>query len=172
MFGMKITQERLKEVLQYDENTGDFVWLRPTSNRVKAGAIATSKSSYGYGWISVDGQRYSAHRLAWLYVYGSMPRKNIDHIDNNRANNAIANLREATQEQNLFNMRISKKNTSGYKGVHFHRGTNKWRAVVSLNNKPKHLGLYKTPEEASAAYNDWCAANRGEFAWIQPCHSE
>ena len=57
-----------------------------------------------------------------------------------------------------------------FKGVHFHRGANKWRAVVSLNNKPKHLGLYKTPEEASAAYNGWCAANRGEFAWIQPCH--
>ena len=162
---MLLNQDRLKEVLQYQEDTGEFTWLKTTSNRAIAGSKAGSVS-HGYISIRVDKKRYFAHRLAWLYVYGKFPSKNIDHIDCNSQNNAISNLREASQSENLANIRISVKNTSGYKGVHFHKGTNKWRAVVSVDNKPKHLGLFSTATEASNAYNFWCLENRGEFARI------
>jgi hypothetical protein len=161
-----LTQERLKELLQYDSNTGVFTWLKPTSNRVKAGSIASTKS-HGYITIRIDSVRYSAHRLAWLYMTGSIPKDAIDHIDGDPTNNKISNLREATQQQNMYNLRKSVKNTSGYKGVHFHKGTSKWRAVVTVDNKPKHLGLYLTPEEANIAYTSWCIQNRGEFARIE-----
>jgi hypothetical protein len=157
-----LTQDRLKELLQYDKNTGVFTWIKITSNRIKVGDIASSNSN-GYIYIRIDGIRYGAHRLAWLYETGDMPADVIDHIDGNPLNNAICNLREATQKQNLYNLKKSVKNTSGYKGVHFHKGTNKWRAVVTVDNKPKHLGLYLTPEDASVAYNNWCSQNRGEF---------
>lgn len=162
---MSLTQNRLKEVLQYDKNTGDFFWLKTVSNRAIFGKKAGSLS-HGYVAINIDKKKYLAHRLAWLYVYGSFPTKNIDHIDCNTQNNAINNLREANQKENLANIRISKKNSSGYKGVHFHKGTQKWRAVVSVNNKPKHLGLFTNPQDASNAYNIWCLENRGEFARI------
>lgn len=162
-----LTQERLKELLQYDENTGVFTWIKPTSNRVKIGSIAATTNSHGYLYARIDGIRYGAHRLAWLYMTGSMPKDVIDHIDGNPKNNVFSNLREATQQQNLYNLRKSVKNTSGYKGVHFHKGTSKWRVVVSVNNKPKHLGLYLTPEEANTVYTSWCVQNRGEFARIQ-----
>jgi hypothetical protein len=160
-----ITHERLKELLRYDCDTGEFFWLKPTSNRVKVGQKAKALS-HGYVSIRLDNKTYRGHRLVWLYVYGVMPKNTIDHIDGNTANNKLNNLREATQQQNLFNLKKPITNTSGYKGVHFHKITNKWRAVVSVNNKPKHLGLYKTPEEASIVYNNWCVENRGDFAWL------
>lgn len=162
-----LTQERLKELLQYDENTGVFTWIKPTSNRVKIGSIAATTNSHGYLYARIDGIRYGAHRLAWLYMTGSMPKDVIDHIDGNPKNNVFSNLREATQQQNLYNLRKSVKNTSGYKGVHFHKGTSKWRVVVSVNNKPKHLGLYLTPEEANTVYTNWCVQNHGKFARIE-----
>ena len=161
-----LSQDRLKELLEYDANTGDFVWLKSTSRRVKVGEKACKSNIRGYFYISIDKKRYGAHRLAWLYEYGSFPKHNIDHIDGNPSNNKISNLREATQEQNLFNTKRFKTNTSGYKGVHFHKGTGKWRAVASVNNYPKHIGLFQTAEDASVAYTNWCIINRGEFARI------
>ena len=155
-----LSQKRLKEVLSYDKNTGIFVWINPTSRRVKKNSIANNKN-HGYVSIAIDNKRYRAHHLAWLYVYGKMPSKNIDHINGVRDDNRICNLREATQQENLYNIGLSKHNTSGYKGVHFHKKTGKWRAVASVNNYPKHIGLFETALEASLAYTKWCIKNRG-----------
>ena len=161
-----ITQNRLKQVMSYDENTGIFTWINPTSRRVTKYSKAGVLNPSGYIFIKVDNKRYSAHRLAWLYIYGDFPKNNIDHIDGNPSNNVISNLREATQQQNLYNTKKPSTNTSGYKGVHFHKSSRKWRAVVSVNNYPKHLGLFKTPEEAHIVYETWCIQNRGEFTRI------
>ena len=159
-----LTQSRLKELLCYESGTGVFTWLNPTSNRVKPGDVAGKSLVRGYQTLSVDGKRYYLHRLAWLYETGSMPEDCIDHIDGNPLNNKISNLRCASRKQNQYNMKRNSANTSGYKGVHFHSGTGKWRAVVSVDNKPKHLGLFQTAIDAAQAYNQWCANNRGEFA--------
>jgi hypothetical protein len=161
-----LTQDRLKELLHYDAESGEFTWIKTNSARVKVGNKACNKDCHGYFYISIDKKKYSAHRLAWLYMHGKFPENNIDHIDGNSKNNCISNLREATQNQNLFNTKIFKTNTSGYKGVHFHKGTGKWRAVASVNNYPKHLGLFSTAEDASVAYTNWCIKNRGEFTRI------
>ena len=159
-----LTQERLKDLLHYNPDNGHFTWIKTTSPRVKVGAVADIAISHGYKYIGIDKQKYRVHRLAWLYMCGKFPEYYVDHIDGNPLNNALSNLREATHKQNLFNSKKPIHNTSGYKGVHFHKGTNKWRAVAYVDNYPQHIGLFKTAEKASEAYQSWCVKNRGAFA--------
>ncbi len=144
-----ITQQRLKEVLNYDCETGIFIWLLNHGKRAygrKAGTINTD----GYHVIRVDGVQYMASNLAWLYMTGEWPTNQIDHSDLNGSNTKWNNLRLATQQQNNFNRGIAKNNTSGFKGVNKVR--NGYTAVIQFNKKKIRLGLYKTAEEASAAY--------------------
>ena len=115
-FDMKLTQERLKEVLRYDaEGTGMFV--RATRQRgCRVGEVVGSFDPFGYIKIGVDAKDYLAHRLAWLYVYGYMSENLIDHINRNPADNRISNLREVSQQCNMRNTGTPKHNTSGVKG--------------------------------------------------------
>lgn len=138
-----VTSKRLKEVLHYDPVMGLFTWLKHRG-RVTSGTIAGNLSHpRGYVTIQVDGQRYLAHRLAWLYVYGKWPKEELDHIDGNTEFNAIKNLREATRSENCQN---NKKAV----GVRFTKG--KWQAEIMINYEYKYLGRYMTYEEARAAY--------------------
>ena len=120
--GNSITQQRLKEVLSYNEETGKFTWLISKTNSVKVGSIAgCSHKSLGYIVIRIDGKLHYAHRLAWLYVHGHLPNENklqIDHIDGDRANNTLYNLKESTSAENNRNQRRQSRNTSGSTGVH------------------------------------------------------
>ena len=116
-----LSQERLKEVLKYNPNTGDFVWLVSRTNRVKVGQVAgyLSKGD-GYISIGVDGYYYKAHRLVWLYVYGYFPKGRkplIDHRDGNKTNNRLKNLGEVSAAENQRNLKLSAKNTSGATGI-------------------------------------------------------
>ena len=95
-----LTQEYLKSILDYDLDTGIFTWKINKAKRTKIGDIA-GWSYNGYREIEINDKKYKAHRLAWLYVYGEMPNKLIDHIDGNRSNNKISNLREATLDGNI-----------------------------------------------------------------------
>jgi hypothetical protein len=145
-----LTQERLKELLKYDSETGMFYWLVSTSNRVKAGEPAGSISN-GYRIIMVDKRAYRAHRLAWLYAFGSFPVNQIDHIDRDRLNNRICNLRQATNQQNSQNVsRPRSNNKSGYLGVR--KQGDKWVASIYMHGKKTHLGTHATPEAAHLAY--------------------
>ena len=105
-----------------------------------------------------------AHRLAWFFVYGEWPQKQIDHINGNKSDNRISNLRLATASQNLSNKGITKSNTSGYKGVSFNRTKKKWMASIKVNKKSINLGYFLTPEEASEAYKAAAIKHHGEFA--------
>jgi len=98
-----ITQDKLKEILDYNQHTGLFTWkkIKKYSNR-SVGDIAGSLS-LGYVVIGIDKKIYKAHRLAWLYVYGEFPKEQLDHINGNKEDNRICNLREANQSQNNFN---------------------------------------------------------------------
>jgi hypothetical protein len=118
-----------------------------------SGNVAGGKNNRGYIFIGLDGRNYLAHRLAWLYVTGKWPNDLLDHIDGNRINNRIANLREATHMENFQNTRNPyKNNATGMQGVSYHKASGKYAAQLQTKHKQRHLGLYLTPEEAFAAY--------------------
>lgn len=143
--------KRLKEVLRYDASTGIFMWLISPNRRIPVGSVAGAKSN-GYLLIGIDGEHYAAHRLAWLYVTGKWPAVEVDHKDRDRANNAWKNLREATRKQNAENKpAVAANNTSGTKGVSFHRRFQRWRAFIGHEGKARHLGYFDTEAEARAA---------------------
>jgi|694.fasta_scaffold07589_25 hypothetical protein len=145
-----LTQAQLKELLHYDTETGLFTWLTSKRNSVKAGSIAGCKKENGYILIKIHNKRYKAHRLAFLYVYGRFPEKQIDHINRIRSDNRICNLREATNQQNLWNQSIRKDNTSGYIGVSMFR--KKYVAQITVDSKLIHIGTFATAEKAGQAY--------------------
>lgn len=109
--------------------------------------------SHGYIAVCIDGANYTAHRVAWALATGAWPNGVIDHINGNRADNRICNLRDVGQTENMQNVHAPKSNNKlGFRGVSLHRRSNKFAARVMHNGKYISLGLYQTPEEASAAY--------------------
>lgn len=142
---MSLTQWQLKQTLRYSPETGLF-------HRCDTGKRAGGVMKTGYVKISVLGQDYRAHHLAHLYMTGSLPSEFMDHIDGDRANNAWANLREATQAQNNQNMPDRKDNTSGYRGVFWDKNIKKWRAAIQSAGRKIHLGVFGQADEAHAAY--------------------
>lgn len=159
-----ITEEKLKETLDYNHENGVFTWKVANSNRVKVGDIAGSLNKITrYQEIGYQGKLQYAHRLAWLYMYGEFPDKFIDHINGDRSNNCISNLRVCSNGENMRNTGISKNNTSGFKGVSWCKRRCKWEANAALNGKKKFLGYFLTEQEASAVYQEFASANHGGF---------
>ena len=156
-----ITQERLKELLNYDPDTGVFTWL-VSSRGVKAG-VAGCVHPLGYIQININGRSYRAHRLAFLYMTGTFPDDQVDHINGMRADNRWLNLREATHSENLRNCGKYANNTSGYKGVHKYKITGKWVAHCHAHGKQHHLGYHDTAEAAHAAYCKFASEHHAEF---------
>ncbi len=159
---MMVTQERLKQLLIYDQETGVFVW-RVKRPLVSIGSRAGRLDSGGACQISIDGKRYLAHRLAWLYVHGYFPEL-IDHKNRNPSDNSLSNLRIATRSQNRANSKIDSKNHSGYKGVCWHKEMKKFTAQVNINGVRTKLGYWDNPADAHAAYMDKARELYGEFA--------
>jgi hypothetical protein len=143
-----ISHEELLTLLAYDPETGDFWWrVKPLKGRVQAGDIAGSEFKGGYWGVRIKQAKYPAHRLAWFYVHGRWPEHDIDHINGDRMDNRIANLRDVPRSVNLQNQRRAKAhNALGVLGVR-KRGN---RYAARIDNA--HLGYFDTPEEAHAAY--------------------
>ena len=164
-----LTQARLKELLRYDPETGVFTWLVWRPNGVKAGdeAGAIHKACGGYRKIKIDSRGYLASRLAWLYMTGELPTFRVDHEDTDKLNNRWCNLRPATASQNAANARLSRRNTSGFKGVHYTRNrpsTKKWAAHIRVDGVLKTLGYFAKPEDAHVAYTKAAEVAFGAFA--------
>lgn len=159
----KLTQEKLKIWLNYDITTGLFTWLKNKGARARSGQTTNGKSPFRYHRITIDGETYPAHVLVWLYVYGEFPTSFIDHIDCNKSNNRLSNLRLATKSENSFNTPLRRTNTSGFKGVTWSEKDKKWRAQATIDGKNHYLGDYKTKQEASDAYNAFCREKHKEF---------
>jgi len=160
-----MTREELVRRLAYDPDTGIFTWRVTTCRRMKAGDLAGCiDRSKGYHRISIDGKAYKAHRLAWLYVTGEWPPEGVDHIDGDRSNNAIANLRAATSSQNSCNRGKQRNNTSGFKGVTWDRSKGMWAAQITVAGKLKSLGRYDNVKDAAEAYRRAARGRHGEFA--------
>jgi len=144
----KLTQERLKEVFRYEEETGKFFW-KIKSGRAMIGNEAGVNAGTGYRYMSVDGQRYLAHRLAWFYAGGVWPVGQIDHINGVRDDNRLTNLRDVNGSANCHNSKVRARNTTGYKGVSKRR--NKFLARITVNYRIIDLGVFDTAELAYAA---------------------
>lgn len=159
-----LTQAELIRLLNYDPETGVFTHKARRCG-VTVGSVAGSVDrGHGYSRIKIDERLYLAHRLAWLYVYGEWPAQQIDHRDRDRGNNRINNLRCATASENMFNKPIYKNNSSGAKGVSWHKQHRKYIATIHCNGKSRHLGLFATVDEASAVYQEACKRLHGQFA--------
>ena len=146
----ELSREELMEILDYDPQSGIFTYKnsrRSDCNSKQAGSI----SKKGYLYISIHNKKYKAHRLAWLWYYGKFPKGQLDHIDHNKLNNSIDNLREMSNQENHKNNGIQKNNTSGVPGVHFSKDTGKWIAYIKISGKRKHLGCFTDFEDAVLA---------------------
>lgn len=160
-----ITQDRLKELLRYCPATGVFTYAKGRSGKnVKVGDRAGWISDKGYVRVCLDNRTYFAHKLAWLFVYGEYPDR-LDHRNRDRSNNSISNLRKASNSQNQMNA-ASGRNSSGYKGVSWHKHTKKWVARIRKDGKLIALGCFSDPKEAARAYNDAAQKLFGEFALL------
>lgn len=151
------------DVIQYDPLTGKFIWVEPTSSKIKIGQLAGTKNKDGYIIISVKGNKYFAHRLAWLYMTGEWPSKEIDHRNRVRDDNSWDNLRLATRKEQQGNYSLLKRNISGMRGVSFHKGKQKWRARISTKNGEIFLGYFIDKQEAQNKYTQAAKEYFGDF---------
>jgi hypothetical protein len=160
-----IVHSRLRELLDYDPETGVFRWRCHRGGRARAGDIAGAVNSGGYRFIRIKGEgRYLAHRLAWFYVHGEWPVGMLDHANHDQLDNRLANLRPATMRENRGNSKVRSDNLTGLKGVSRQRGTSRLVARITKNGKQLYLGSFATAEEAHAAYCKAAEEIFGEFA--------
>lgn len=165
-----LTAERLREILDYEPDTGLFRWKNPTSRRVSVGMIAGGPISCGRQrriCMGVDGVNQYAHRLAWLWMTGAWPPEEIDHIDGDSLNNKWDNIRLANRGQNQCNRGPTYNGTSGYKGVTLNKECGKYAAQINVSGKHYYLGLFCTAKEAHQAYCEAARKLHGEFMRIK-----
>lgn len=150
-FASMIDVETIRDLFLYDSASGAFIWRVRCGQRGKIGAVAGYITNKGYRSIKVRGNQVLAHRLAWAYVHGSWPQREIDHINGDPDDNRIANLRDVDRETNQQNIRrasvVSKTHVLGVS-----KQKNRFRARIRYAGKDKNLGSFKTPELAYQAY--------------------
>ena len=146
-----LTATNIRELLDYDKETGIFTWKVDVAKNRKAGQVAGSLSTQGYVVLTISGKTYKAHRIAWLYVYGELPPSILDHINQCRSDNRIANLRLADAVLNGKN-RKPNKGRVGTTGASFVKSRNRWIASIMVDKKRLHLGSFVNQADAIAAY--------------------
>ncbi|EMQ4858705.1 HNH endonuclease [Morganella morganii] len=159
-----LTFSEVDKFLSYNPLTGDLRWKIQASSRAKVGDIAGCVRSDGYLQIQLHGKRYKNHHVAWLLSYGRWPEKTIDHVNRNRSDNRISNLRLATVTENNWNQGISARNTSGVKGVHYDHVRRRWVAQIQANGKNRQIGRYIHLHQAEAAIKKARSVIHGQFA--------
>lgn len=161
-----LTPDELVDALFFDPETGQFSWRVKRRGRASSNGIG-SICRNGYLRIAINGRRYLAHRLAWAYCFGEWPDKEIDHINGNRLDNRIVNLRAASVSQNRQNRPAMPSNKSGLKGAHFVKSTGTWRSVIVSDGKQIYLGIFQTAEQAHEAYVAASAIHHKRFSRTQ-----
>lgn len=144
-----LSHETLTALLDYNPETGVFVWKVDRGTSTKAGSEAGTINR-GYGQLCINKTLFASHRVAWFYIHKRWPVAELDHINLDRADNRLVNLREVTKTENNRNVGRKKHNKSGFKGVCIHG--DKFTAYITVDSETVYLGIYNTPEEAHAAY--------------------
>lgn len=172
----ELTAEYAKECFDYNPDTGILTWKErprhhfPTEhgwkvvNGARTGFVAGSLNDKGYLDVRINGRLLRTHRIIWIMHYGAWPVEFIDHINGIKTDNRICNLREATLTENNRNSGISSRNTSGVKGVRWHKGAGKWMVSIKKESKDHYLGLFTSIHEAEAAVIDIRNILHGDFA--------
>lgn len=179
------TSDYLHECFEYDRLTGGLIWkerpphhfsadrTRKIINTKISGRAAASSLNGRYLVAAINKKFYLCHRIVWCMHNGSWPDGDIDHINGNKLDNRIENLREVNRSQNMSNIaKPQKNNKSGYIGVFWATREGKWKPVVAHNGKNIYLGLYDTPEDAAIAYNAAATKYHGEYADKKVRHNE
>ncbi len=160
----RLTYTRAREIFDYDPS-GFLIWRERRKGRVvgqRAGCVLNN----GYVQITAEYEKYLAHRLIWFWHTGDWPPA-LDHIDRDRANNRIENLRVATKTQNAGNrckQRNKDGNSSKWRGVYWCNSTNRWIARLQAAGRNPHIGAFVDEADAATAYNFAAAVYFGEFA--------
>lgn len=167
---MKITQKEVKKLFNYNNITGGLYWNIKKALRTKIGNRAGNIRKDGYRRIKINNKNYYEHRLIWLYFKGIFPKR-LDHINQNKSDNRIENLRESTRSQNHMNRKKQRTYqnqpcSSKYKGVNYQKTSKKWVAYIQINKKGIRLGSFNTEKEAGLAYNKKAIELFGEFACL------
>ncbi len=168
-----ITPELLRQLLDYDPDTGDFTWKYRPDERPQWNARCAGKKAghlnkvIGYVTLRIFDKGYYAHRVAYAIMTGEWPPKGIDHINGDKSDNRWCNIRAADQSQNGANRGLHPNNTSGFRGVHFSKRDQIWVADLCVKGKNKRLGRFKTAEAAYAAYKEAKLKAFGEFARVE-----
>lgn len=155
--------ERLNELLEYNAETGEFRWKIPRKKMQSGERAGYLRGRHQYLMIGIDYEKYQGHRIAWAMHYGKWPDQIIDHVNGDGSDNRICNLRLATKVQNAHNTGKTVRNTSGVKGVTWHKRAERWMAQCKTDGKLRYLGLFDTKEEAGAAYQEFIRNKVGEF---------
>jgi hypothetical protein len=152
--GAKKLQERLHELLNYDEETGVLTRRKSVKGYCEGVRVGANHIHGKCRYVTVDGRTYKEHRLIWIYVYGCLPSKEIDHINGNGLDNSLANLREASHAENSQNRGRHKDNKTGFLGVTRDVRRGNYQARICVSGKTVFIGRFKTPDEAHAAYQE------------------
>jgi hypothetical protein len=160
---MTLTQERVKQLFTYDRATGNLYWKprRGVAAGREAGCVSMRD---GYRRVGIDFTDHLVHRIVWLCETGEFPPEVLDHINMDKLDNRIENLRLATKSQNGFNRLRSKRNNSGYKGVCYDKSRGDYLAKICVNYKQINIGRFANPEDAHAAYTAAAEKLHGKFA--------
>lgn len=159
----KLTHTRLRELIGYNSETGTLISLSCRGN-IAAGDRIGTINTRGYRQACIDGRMYYEHRLVWLYVFGEWPADQIDHINGDRADNRVKNLREVSQAQNNANS-VSRRNTDQLRGAYYIGEKQRWMAQIVSDSRTQYLGYYDTAEEAHEAYQTAANHIHGKYAY-------
>lgn len=157
------TISRLRELFDYDPHSGLMTRKTLVGNGTAVGSVVGCKSTNKYLRVQIDGASYMCHRIAWAIYYGDWPKMHIDHIDRDKFNNSILNLREANSSENQHNKTTPRQNSTGHRGVFSFRNGGKFYAEITKNGKTMFLGTFDDPQSASVAFEDTAKRLQGEF---------
>jgi len=160
-----VSQQELKTIVHYDPETGLFTWLSNRGGKAFAGSVAGSVNRRGYVELTIACRKWLAHRLAWYYMHGAVPVA-VDHINGNRQDNRLENLREVTRSENQCNRGVLANNTSGYAGVSWHKKSKAWVVRLMKNGKSHMIGYFKDLELAGLVASEARSLYHGTFAKV------